>query len=144
MKNLLSIFLLISIVCCGMVYANDYDVNSSENAIGISELQGKTYLTFGHMFIPFVDTFRFEESSTFITGASSSQNYSGSYTQTENGFNAHTEWGPLDNPHISDYEGTSILDIVIFGSITTDFPLEGSDRNGFFFGFLLPFRKAAE
>ena len=68
MKNFLSIFLLMSIVCCGMVYANDYGVNSSGNAIRISELEGKTYLTFGYMFIPFVSTMRFEESGNFKTG----------------------------------------------------------------------------
>jgi len=144
MKKLLSIFLLMSIVCYGIAYAEDYDVNSSKNAIGISELQGKTYLTFGIMFIPFVSTMRFEESGNFIAGDGSASNYSGSYTQTGNTFNAHEEWGPLDNPHITDYEGTSILDIFIFGSITTDFPDEESDMNGFFFGFLLPFRKAVE
>ena len=140
MRKLLFIFLIMHIVFCGMAYSNDYEVNGIENAIGISELQGKTYLTFGYMFIPFVDTFRFEESGNFITGASSNSNYSGSYTQTGNTFNAHVEWGPLGDPHIFDYEGVSVLDIFIFGSITTDFPGEESDMNGFFIGILQSIR----
>ena len=41
---------------------------------------------------------------------------------------------------MTDYEGVSVLDIFIFGSITTDFPGDESDMNGFFFGVLKSIR----
>jgi len=37
---------------------------------------------------------------------------------------------------MTDYEGVSILDIFIFGTVTTDFPGDESDKSGVFFGIL--------
>ena len=140
MRKLLFIFLIMPIVFCEMAYANDYDVDSTENAIGISELQGKTYLIFIWNPVPYFDTFSFEEAGNFITGgANNVTDYLGSYTQTGNTFKAHTEWGPSGARHMDDYEGANVFDIFIFGISTTYYPNETS-TSGFFFGILKSIR----
>ena len=144
MKNLLSIFLIMSIVFCGMAYANDYDVNSIGNAIGISELQGKEYFVFssGQVPITTVGTMRFGESGSFKFSffhlpEDYVESHSGDYTQTGSTFTAHCEYNYAGiTPGEADFEGTSILDIFIFGNSTSRFWDETDGVEGFFFGIL--------
>ena len=136
MKNLLSIFLIMSIVFCGVVYANDYEVTSSDDVMGISELAGRTYYVnvwplslVGHFGWGLLS---FGESGDFKYGNPISDKWITHYYYTQTGPTFVIYDTDDDRIHA---EGTSILDIFIYGSWREE---------EFFFGFLLPFWKEAE
>jgi len=134
MRKLLSIFLIMPIVFGGMVYANDCEVTSNDDVMGISELAGRTYYVnvwpvslIGHFGWAF---FSFGESGNFKYGTRDKWWSHYYYTQTGSTFVIQ------DTDDESRYfEGTSILDIFIYG---------GWGEEQFFFGFWLPFWKEAE
>ena len=145
MKKLLSVFLIMFVFSYGIAYANNYGINSNENAIGISELQGHSYSVIILLpFMPMFGVFSFDESNNFTISISvfgqDFEGPSGYYTQTESTFTAHCEFlGMADIIHILDCEGTLILDMFIFGNLTIqpvidDEPVVSS--SGLFFGIL--------
>ena len=149
MKKLLSVFLIMFIVSSGIAYGG----NSNENAIGISELAGRSYIVLPFWIVGFIPMafptiFCFDESGDFLfVPLTFADNYSGYYTQTGSTFAAHCEFADspipeLDLPHEVDVEGTSIGNIFIYGSITGQGELPNGTVipvNGVFFGFSLPF-----
>jgi len=142
MKKLLSVFLIMFIFSSGIAYGG----NSNEDAIEISGIEGHGYrviILFTNPF-PMVmpAVFSFDNSGNFTPesffGMQITES-SGYYTQTGSTFTAHCEFlGMADTPHVLDCEGTSILDIFIYGDIT----LQGGvgevviSSDGFFFGLL--------
>jgi hypothetical protein len=138
MKKLLSVFLIMFIVCCGIAYANDYGVSYNEEAIEISELQGNSYSAVIILppFMTMFGVFSFDESGNFIISilafGEDFVSTSGNYTQTGSAFTAHCEYlGFGDIPHVLDCKGASILDTFIFGVVRVR-PM----GIGFFFGIL--------
>jgi len=136
------------IVSCGIAYANNYGVNSNENALEISELQGRSYIVSVFLlagFIPLASPlgFSFDESGNFLlVPFSFLGDYSGSYTQTGTTFSAHCEYAEtLNIPHELDFEGT-ISGIFIYGNFTGQVVIGDGiviPTNGFFFGIWLLF-----
>jgi len=146
MKKLLSVFLIMFIVSCGIAYGG----NSNENAIAISALEGHSYIVITPP-MPMSCVFSFDESGNFrlsISGFGMNfESHSGYYTQTGFSFTAHAEFlGQADIPHEMDCEGISILGIFIFGKSTLKATMDDEVISGnlVFLGSLLPFRGAVE
>jgi len=142
MKKLLSVFLIMFIVSCGIAYGG----NSNENAIGISGLGGHSYRVIALMPgfpLPFFTVFSFDESGNFTAFekvfGQPSEDVTGYYTENESAFTAHCEFLAMGViPHEIDCEGTSILGIFIFGSFTLQSTVDDEvlSSDGFFFGRL--------
>ena len=148
MKKLLSVFLIMSIVSSGIAYG----VNSNEHAIEVSELQGHSYsvITFWISLLISPTVFSFDDSGNFTAFDRiliwTTENFSGSYTQTGSKFTAYCEYDMVVSPiitisHEIEINGT-ILDPFIYGFLTAQ---HKSDDNtitqhnsnmGFFIGIL--------
>ena len=148
MKKLLSTILLIFIISCGIGYAHDYSESNNEDTIEISGLGGRCYRVFLLAQVDsqsgiYIQSFCFEESGNFTWKPfSADPDYSGSYTQTGSTFAIHCEWGEgMGWPHEFNLEGTSVLDVFIYGNLTGEVTSDeggGGDEvlnwRGVFFG----------
>jgi hypothetical protein len=125
MNKLIPILLIIAIVNYGIAYASDYGVNSIESVTEIFELKGRSYRVFIDAQVdsqPYrgIHDFSFEEGGNFKWEPFSAMgDYSGSYTQNGTAFTIHAEWGEeMGFAHEFDLDGTSVLNVFIFGNLT--------------------------
>jgi hypothetical protein len=117
MKKIIFVFVIMFIVSCGFSYADNYGVNSAENDLESSELQGHSYrviIRLDGLPIPIRADFCFDGASNFILksifGMPVGENSSGSYILSESKFALHSKSsGPLENSFYEfDCEGTSV------------------------------------